>query len=123
MSSKNYVKMLTMFEELSRIEREFFTVFVKASVQAQRFDLDDLTKAKADDGLECPHCRNRKPKMIAKYGIRQGIQRYRCNACERTFSAVTGTFLRGTKNACHVQSMMDGHSVHNNYLVYFNLVR
>ena len=105
-----------MFEELEPIERECFTAVVKADAQSRGFNLDDLVAAKADDGLECPHCHNREPEMIVKFGVRQGIQRYRCKACSKMFSSTTGTFLSWTKKnfftwKTFFKSMMEGHSV------------
>ena len=36
----------------------------------------------------CPKCRAEKP---YKWGVKDGVQRYRCKACKPTFNALTGT--------------------------------
>jgi len=40
----------------------------------------------------CPHCSSKK---YRKHGIDKGSQRYYCNACKRTFTEFTGTWLAG----------------------------
>lgn len=43
-------------------------------------------------GAVCPHC---KGGHVNRYGHANGLQRYRCRACGKTFSALTGTPLCG----------------------------
>jgi transposase-like protein len=43
---------------------------------------------KAVEGTDCPHCNSFK---FTKNGFSRGLQRYRCNACSRTFNAATNT--------------------------------
>ena len=38
----------------------------------------------------CPHCAS---KRVIRYGHANGLQRYRCRECGKTFSALTGTPL------------------------------
>lgn len=45
---------------------------------------------KAVEGAGCPHCNSFK---FTKNGFSRGLQRYRCNACLRTFNAATNTPL------------------------------
>ncbi len=45
---------------------------------------------KAIEGAGCPHCNSFK---FTKNGFSRGLQRYRCNACSRTFNAATNTPL------------------------------
>ena len=40
----------------------------------------------------CPHC---KAERVSRHGHANGLQRYRCRACGKTFSALTGTPLCG----------------------------
>jgi transposase-like protein len=40
----------------------------------------------------CPHCN---AKRVIRYGHANGLQRYRCRACGKTFSALTGIPLCG----------------------------
>jgi transposase-like protein len=40
--------------------------------------------------VECPHCHH---KDVQRWGAADGLQRYRCQGCKRTFNALTGTGL------------------------------
>ncbi|MCP4180144.1 MAG: IS1595 family transposase [bacterium] len=40
--------------------------------------------------ISCPHC---KKNSIKRWGKRNGLQRYRCKCCQRTFNSLTGTPL------------------------------
>ncbi len=40
----------------------------------------------------CPHC---EAKRVSRHGRANGLQRYRCGTCGKTFSALTGTPLCG----------------------------
>ncbi len=44
--------------------------------------------ARAD--LKCPHCEGR---QCGRHGFANGLQRYRCRSCRRTFNGLTGTPL------------------------------
>lgn len=60
----------------------------------------------------CPHCEN--PNFI-KHGKEEGIQRYKCKKCNKTFRATTGTsvhYLHKKKLvANYIQTMREGLSV------------
>jgi transposase-like protein len=108
--------MRVQFDALPPDERKAFAVYVRDYLRSKSFGIHHLVKSKEDDGIECPHCRNMEPQGIVKFGVRKGIQWYRCKACGRTFSGVTGTLWSYTKKAFHVwntfiTSMMEGHSV------------
>jgi transposase-like protein len=42
------------------------------------------------NGATCPHC---KSEHVTRHGHASGLQRYRCQACSKTFTALTGTPL------------------------------
>src|ERR687884_40394 len=49
----------------------------------------------------CPHCG---AERLQRWGYASGLRRYRCQACRRTFNALTGTSLaRLRKKACWVR--------------------
>lgn len=52
----------------------------------------------------CPHCQ---AKRVSRHGYANGLQRYRCLACRKTFSALTGIRVDGT---WHVQNVNAYHS-------------
>lgn len=43
-----------------------------------------------DTAQSCPYCSSQ---SYQKWGMRSGLQRYRCSTCERTYNALTGTPL------------------------------
>jgi transposase-like protein len=53
-------------------------------------DLAELRRQRFADGLVCPRCRGRRVHRWGRFGDRH---RYRCLACGRTFSDLTGTPL------------------------------
>ncbi len=49
-----------------------------------------IIEAKLDQAQRCPHCSGER---LHRHGIVDGLQRFRCLACRRTFNALTGTPL------------------------------
>lgn len=60
----------------------------------------------------CPHCGH---DHIIHWGNAHGLPRYRCNACQKTFNALTGTPLAHLRHhehwAQYAQALIDGLSV------------
>ena len=59
----------------------------------------------------CPHC---KAERVSRHGHANGLQRYRCTACRKTFNALTGTPLcglhkRGTRVRQLFLQVIDSH--------------
>jgi transposase-like protein len=50
----------------------------------------DIVSTAIEEPQRCPHCGS---DMYQKWGVRSGLQRYRCNRCKRTYNALTGTPL------------------------------
>ena len=50
----------------------------------------DLIESIFDNKGVCPHCSHAES---YRHGIKNGLQRYRCKACKKTFNALTGTPL------------------------------
>src|SRR3954467_4709904 len=49
----------------------------------------------------CPHCPHCGAERLPRWGHASGLRRYRCQACRKTFNALTGTALaRLRKKAC-----------------------
>ena len=61
--------------ELTAEERQFASVAVIESARAQP---------------KCPHCG---AERVVKNGTADGLQRFKCRACAKTFNALTGTPL------------------------------
>src|SRR5271157_4032676 len=64
------------------------------------------------DVLGCPHCRSHE---IVRWGRSDGLPRYRCKSCRKTFNALTKTPMAGLHKKeewlAHAESMIDGASV------------
>lgn len=61
---------------------------------------------------DCPHCASR---QVVKNGSADGLQRFKCHACRKTFNALTGTPLAGLhlrgKWLDHAAALRDGLSL------------
>ena len=57
-------------------------------------DIVEHFEQRLHDHLECPKCQHTK---IHRWGMNQGIQRYRCCACHKTFTALSNTPLSGLR--------------------------
>ena len=60
----------------------------RRSRQRTRDTIAELRDARFSHGLRCPRCGSRR---VHRWGSAHGRQRYRCLACSRTFSDLTGT--------------------------------
>lgn len=60
----------------------------------------------------CPHCQS---KTFNRWGVRSGLQRYRCKACDKTFNAFTGTSFAHLRHKevwmDYAQDLIDGKSI------------
>lgn len=60
----------------------------------------------------CPHCRDR---HVVRNGLAQGLQRYKCRGCGKTFNALTGTPLARLRMRSlwlqQSQALLDGVSI------------
>jgi transposase-like protein len=69
----------------------------------------------AADAPACPHCPHCRAAISVRYGHVRGEQRWRCQACKRTFGSSTGTALMGLHRKAEwrtfAQSMSEGLSV------------
>lgn len=69
----------------------------------------EIIESRMDETTGCPHCGGRRR---VRNGSANGLQRYMCKACGRSFNALTGTPLarlhqRG-KWPSHMQALIDG---------------
>ena len=84
--------------ELNRITAELrkLTPEQRKQVSAELASLDAqsvptaLIEGRFSSGAACPHCESRR---VIRNGHANGLQRYRCRECHKTFSALTGTPL------------------------------
>ena len=70
--------------------RQMGTVLTFLDHLSAKFKAADILEKAAASNLECPGCRSR---VFHRHGQADGLQRYRCVACSKTFNALTGTPL------------------------------
>jgi transposase-like protein len=66
---------------------------------AQACDLYIHTLRWKDRPLQCPRCHSHKIGPWGAYHYRQGLKRYRCKGCRRTFNDLTQTLLSQSKQS------------------------
>ncbi len=54
-----------------------------------------LTENKKDDVPDCPHC-EKEASGVVRYGFKDGVQRYKCKSCGKTFVSTTNTSLESS---------------------------
>ena len=84
---------------------------LKETVSSEK-QVIELIEARFDDKLYCPHCHQRR---VTRWGYSQGLQRYRCQKCLKTFNALTGTPLARLRHKAqwikYARELITGHSV------------
>ncbi len=83
------------------------------AMSGSRTDAIAIIEARFAEAAACPHCASR---GLAKRGFdRGGLQRWRCRACGRSFTALTGTPLSGLHKRetwlAYAKAMIDHASV------------
>lgn len=78
------------------LSTDILSAFKKLQVTDRRRLLEQLYRETESLSLKgnhvnyCPHCQSR---LLSKYGLHNGDQRYKCSECNRTFKETTGTVL------------------------------
>lgn len=112
--SVDYKDLLQFFQSLPEREQSQFVSLVRAKAPDESISLNDLLRVKQDRGIECPYCRRKG--HIVKFGVRRGIQWFKCKDCGHTFSPFSDSILNSTKKDLqvwkkYITCMMDGLSV------------
>ena len=101
---------LSQFRLLSSHQSAHALSLLKASVDKGR--TADIIQAAVADKLACPRCQGRR---LYRHGEANGMQRYRCRACGRTFNALTGTPLARLRHKSkwldYLDCMLDSRTV------------
>lgn len=109
MQAAGFRKWLERLTRLTKRQRAQLLAILRPAV-----DLDRAcaTIEQARSSLSCPDCGGRR---LHRHGFDRGLQRYRCCACKRTFSALTGTPLARLRHREHwlsyLEGMLEGKSV------------
>lgn len=81
-------KILTNIPKLNHSERSKLSSALSSIDDFKK--VCDLVETVQESKPHCPHCSSN---TIVKYGIRSGLQRYRCKSCSKTFNSLTNTPL------------------------------
>lgn len=108
MESGAFKKILEKLVELTRSQKAEVLTHLNAqdrtaSVKELEIDFSELS---------CPHCSS---KSIGHWGFRNGLRRYRCKNCKKTFNSLTGTPLARLRKKHlwkdYAQGMLDSESL------------
>jgi transposase-like protein len=121
MQAASFKKWLERLTQLTRSQREHLITLLRPAVG---LDQACATIEHSRPVSACPHCAGRR---LHRHGVERGVQRYRCCACGKTFSALTGTplarlrhrgkwldYLAGMLDGQSVRKAADGTGVHRN---------
>ena len=92
MKQHDFDQMLSQLDTLSAKQRHSLIEWLHCPEEIP--DIVEHLEQSLHDHLSCPHCEHDK---IHRWGMSQGIQRYRCCGCHKTFTALTKTPLSGLR--------------------------
>ena len=81
MQADSFTRWLARLGQLNRRQREQLFARLRPALGLDRVC---ATIARSKSVSSCPHCHHRR---LHRHGIDRGVQRYRCCACGKTFSA------------------------------------
>ncbi len=80
--------MLALVERLTRAQRQELVDKLKAQTSA--LASVEVLEAAGSQARVCPHCASHR---VVRNSMANGLQRYKCRGCNKTFNALTGTPL------------------------------
>lgn len=109
MQAARFKPWLARVAQLTRRQREQLLALLRPAVGLDRVC---ATIEEARGPSSCPVCEGRR---LHRHGHDRGVQRYRCCACGKTFSALTGTPLARLRHRAkwldYLDGMLEGQSV------------
>ena len=104
-------RLLGLVERLSRTQRR--ELLDKLKAQATATESVELIESAAGHARGCPQCAS---STVVRNGLADGLQRYKCRTCGKTFNALTGTPLARLRYKGkwleQARAMADGLTVH-----------
>jgi transposase-like protein len=88
MRQRELVALMNGLEKLTRTQRQM--VVAELAVGESKAASVEVIEGCAADTPVCPHC---SAERVVKNGSADGLQRYKCISCRKTFNALTGTPL------------------------------
>ena len=96
MRKPNMKRIVTLLRQLSPSQLK--AVAVEMAALETRSGATAVIEGRGSAGTLCPHCRSER---VRRHGQANGLQRYRCVECRRTFNALSGTPLSGLHKREH----------------------
>jgi transposase-like protein len=110
MDACSFDSFLSRISPLSRRQCAHALAVLKASVD--QVSAVTVLEAASADNRHCPHCRGT---SLYRHGAANGLQRFRCRACGRTFNCLTGTPLARLRHKAkwldYLDCMLDSRTV------------
>jgi transposase-like protein len=110
MDACSFDSFLSRISQLSRRQCAHALAVLKASVD--QVSAVTILEAASADNRRCPHCRGT---SLYRHGAANGLQRFRCRACRRTFNCLTGTPLARLRHKAkwldYLDCMLDSRTV------------
>ena len=88
MRQQQMTRLIHSLPQLTHHQRQQLSSCLQALMN--RSQTSAIIEAHASDGRACPHCASSR---LVKNGSANGLQRFKCRQCKRTFNALTGTPL------------------------------
>lgn len=92
MTPKDFRKLSSLVKMLTPHQRQ--VLMDRLQPAAQKSASYNLVESRVSEKPVCPHCKHEK---VSRWGFANGLQRYRCGACQATFNALTDTPLAGLR--------------------------
>ena len=109
MQAAGFKLWLARVAQLSRRQREQLVALLRPAAALDRVC---ATIEAVTNPSSCPKCNSGR---LHRHGVDRGVQRYRCCACGKTFSALTGTPLARLRHRGkwldYLDGMLEGQSV------------
>lgn len=88
MRERDFKQLVGKLDDLSRLQRERLISLLGAVSEHQK--VVDLIEQAAAENLFCPYCQSPR---FHRHGHANGLQRFRCKDCRKTFNSLSGTPL------------------------------
>ena len=86
METSKFSQLLSQVNEMDHRQRSVLLAAI--SHLSDETQVIEVIESKFDADGKCPFCNHNR---YYRYGFANGLQRYRCRSCQRTFNSLTGT--------------------------------
>src|SRR5579864_6513230 len=88
MKKQEMQRLLALLGRLTRGQRQELASALRAQSNAEASI--EVLESTGSQARGCPHCKSQR---LVRNGMADGLQRYKCRTCGKTFNALTGTPL------------------------------